>query len=84
LEEYDDHVPINVGTGVDVSISDLAELISEVVGYSGKIKWDSSKPDGTPRKLLDVSKLNQLGWQSKIDLRSGLRKTYDWFVSQSI
>jgi GDP-L-fucose synthase len=84
LEEYDDHVPINVGTGVDVSIRDLAELISQAVGYSGKIQWDSSKPDGTPRKLLDVSKLNQLGWQSKIDLRSGLRKTYDWFVSQSI
>jgi GDP-L-fucose synthase len=83
LEEYDDHLTINVGTGVDVSISDLADLISEVVGYSGKIQWDSSKPDGTPRKLLDVSKLNQLGWQSKIDLRSGLRKTYDWFVSQS-
>jgi GDP-L-fucose synthase len=82
LENYDNDVPINVGTGTDVSIAELAELIGEVVGYSGNINWDSSRPDGTPRKLLDVSKMNNLGWRSKIDLKSGLKTTYDWFQSQ--
>jgi GDP-L-fucose synthase len=82
LENYDNDVPINVGTGTDVSIAELAELIGEVVGYSGNINWDSSRPDGTPRKLLDVSKMNHLGWRSKIDLKSGLKTTYDWFLSQ--
>jgi GDP-L-fucose synthase len=83
LEVYDDDIPINVGTGADLSIKDLAELIGQVVGYSGRIYWDHSKPDGTPRKLLDVSRLNNLGWRSKIDLESGLRATYGWFTDHA-
>jgi GDP-L-fucose synthase len=81
LEEYSGDVAVNVGTGSDISIKELAEKISRVVGFSGEINWDSSKPDGTPRKLLDVSKINSLGWSSKISLDEGLRSTYDWFVS---
>lgn len=80
LEEYTGDVAVNVGTGSDISIKDLAEKISKVVGFSGGINWDSSKPDGTPRKLLDVSKINNLGWSSKISLDEGLRSTYDWFL----
>lgn len=80
LEKYDDDVPINIGTGVDISIKDLAKLISTVVGFSGAIEWDSSKPDGTPRKLLDVSRMANLGWSAEIPLESGLRETYEWFV----
>lgn len=73
---------INVGTGEDCTIKTLAELIAEVVGYQGEIRWDISKPDGTPRKLLDVSKLHQLGWKPSIDLKKGLSLTYQWFVEQ--
>ena len=67
---------INVGTGTDVTIRELTELVASVTGYRGRITWDSSKPDGTPRKLLDVSKLSNLGWRAKIALREGLEKTY--------
>lgn len=84
LENYDDGVPINVGTGVDVSIKGLADLVGEVVGFSGQIKWDASKPDGTPRKLLDTSRLGELGWKPKITLENGLEATYEWFLSQQI
>lgn len=80
LEQYSGDVAVNVGTGSDISIKALAEKISRVVGFSGEIKWDSSKPDGTPRKLLDVSKINNLGWSSKISLDQGLISTYDWFL----
>jgi GDP-L-fucose synthase len=68
---------VNIGTGTDVTIKELAELISETVGYEGEIVWDSTKPDGTPRKLMDVSKLHGLGWHHKIELRDGLRMVYD-------
>ncbi|MGZ8186390.1 MAG: GDP-L-fucose synthase [Methylobacter sp.] len=71
---------LNVGTGEDVTISELAETIQDVVGYQGKIIWDSSKPDGTPRKLMDVSKLKSLGWRPQIPLKEGLSSTYRWFV----
>jgi GDP-L-fucose synthase len=71
---------LNVGTGVDVTIKELAETIQHVVGYQGEIKWDSSKPDGAPRKLMDVSKINALGWQAKITLQEGLVDTYKWFI----
>jgi GDP-L-fucose synthase len=71
---------LNVGTGVDVTIRELAELIQKVVGFAGEIDWDSSKPDGTPRKLMDISKLHSLGWQAKIDLEQGLLSTYHWFL----
>ena len=70
---------INVGTGEDLTIRDFSILMAEVVGYEGKINFDTSKPDGTPRKLLDVSKIHALGWRHKIDLRTGLNQTYDWF-----
>ena len=70
---------INVGTGVDITISDLAHLVAEVTGFGGEIAFDTSKPDGTPRKLMDVSRLTQMGWQARIGLREGLQTTYEWF-----
>lgn len=79
MEHYDDASIINVGTGEDVSIMQLAELIQKTVGYEGEIAWDSSKPDGTPRKLLDVNKLHALGWKHSIALPEGLQSTYTWY-----
>jgi GDP-L-fucose synthase len=70
---------INIGSGKDITIDDLAKLIAEIVGFEGKIIHDETKPDGTPRKLMDVSRINQLGWKYKIELREGLTKTYKWF-----
>jgi GDP-L-fucose synthase len=81
LESYDDAVPINVGTGKDISILELAGLIKDVVGFAGDIEWDASKPDGTPRKLLDVSRLSALGWKPSISLQEGINSTYKSFVS---
>ena len=81
LQGYDGATAINVGTGVDLEISELAGLIAQVTGYEGQIDWDSSKPDGTPQKLLDVGRINNLGWTSEITLNQGLRTTYDWFVN---
>jgi GDP-L-fucose synthase len=74
---------INIGTGVDLEISDLAEQIKEIVGFKGLIEYDTTKPDGTPRKLLDVTRMNELGWQYKTMLEDGLRKTYDWFLKEN-
>jgi GDP-L-fucose synthase len=71
---------INVGVGTDLSIRELAETVGEVVGFAGDIRFDTTKPDGTPRKLLDVSRLNGLGWHARIGLREGLEKTYEWFL----
>jgi GDP-L-fucose synthase len=79
LEKYDSPEIINVGCGADVSIRELAELICEVVGFDGKLAWDTTKPDGTPRKLLDTTKLNNLGWRPAVPLRDGIARTYDWF-----
>jgi GDP-L-fucose synthase len=70
----------NVGTGVDLSIKELAEIIQQTVGHTGEIIWDDTKPDGTPRKLMDVSKLSNAGWNAKIKLEDGIRKTYTWFL----
>jgi GDP-L-fucose synthase len=81
LDHYDDERPINVGIGEDLTISELAKLVAEVVGYRGDICWDTSKPDGTPRKLLDVKRLTELGWTPRIPLTEGLRTTYAWFVA---
>ena len=81
LENYNDDVAINVGVGEDVSIKELAELIKETVGFSGSIEWDSSKPDGTPRKLLDVSRIKALGWKAQISLKDGIASTYEWYKS---
>ena len=80
LEKYDSPEIINVGCGEDVSIRELAELICDVVGFEGELSWDKTKPDGTPRKLLDVSKLRALGWTPTIPLRDGIVRTYDWFL----
>ncbi|WP_294215586.1 GDP-L-fucose synthase [uncultured Chryseobacterium sp.] len=70
----------NVGTGVDLTIKDLAELIQKVTGHTGEIIWDSEKPDGTPRKLMDVSKMHELGWKHTVDLEAGITQTYHWFL----
>lgn len=78
--DLDEHL-YNVGTGVDLSISDLAFKIQKLVGHTGIISWNSTKPDGTPRKLLDVSKLEEKGWKAKTDLEQGLECTYDWFLT---
>jgi GDP-L-fucose synthase len=83
LLNWDQDEHINVGTGQDLSIRELAELVGEVVYPSAKLAFDTSKPDGTPRKLLDVSKLHALGWHHGIDLKAGVRSTYDWFLSNS-
>ncbi|MDJ0817354.1 MAG: GDP-L-fucose synthase [Desulfobacterales bacterium] len=80
IQNYGDTEIINIGWGKDQTIRELAELISEVVGYSGKIEWDHTKPDGTPQKLLDVSRLTKLGWQPKIRLEDGIRQVYQWYL----
>lgn len=84
MESYNEAGWVNVGTGSDLKISGLAQMVAEVVGYKGKIKWDTSKPDGTPRKLLDVSKMRSLGWSSSTDLREGLKSVYQSYVDEKI
>ena len=79
LENYDDDVAINVGVGEDISIKELADQIKKIVGFEGGITWDSTKPDGTPRKLLDGSRLRNLGWKPSINLQEGLESTYSWY-----
>jgi len=81
LEEYDSSVAINVGSGEEVSILELAQKIAQVVGFEGEINFDKSKPNGTPRKLLDTSSLKNLGWKAQVDLTNGLISTYDWFLN---
>jgi len=73
---------INIGTGEDITIKDLALLIKGIVGFEGELKFDSSKPDGTPRKLLDVSRMNSLGWKYRIKLENGIRSTYEAFKAK--
>ena len=80
LEKYDSPEIVNVGCGEDVTIRELVEMICEVVGFNGEIAYDSTKPDGTPRKLLDVSKINALGWSAQIPLRKGIEQTYQWYL----
>jgi GDP-L-fucose synthase len=80
LEKYDSPEIINIGCGEDISIRELAELICDTVGFSGELAWDTTKPDGTPRKLLDVSKIHALGWRHRIGLREGIARTYEWFL----
>lgn len=70
---------VNVGTGKDLTIKELAQIIAEIIGYNGEVIWDTSKPNGTPRKLLDVTRINQLGWKATTSLRDGIRKTYKWY-----
>jgi len=82
LVHYSGERHVNIGTGQDVTIRELAETIASVVGYEGEYRYDTTKPDGTPRKLLDVSRLRELGWTATTTLRDGLARTYDWYVSQ--
>jgi GDP-L-fucose synthase len=81
MDHYEGAQHINVGTGEDLSIKALAELVGSVVHAEAALRFDTSKPDGTPRKLLDVSRLHDLGWRHRIDLADGLRSTYDWFLA---
>lgn len=74
---------LNVGSGKDISISDLANLVAQIIGFKGKIEYDSTKPDGTPRKLMDVSRINSLGWKYKTELEEGIKLTYEWFIKNS-
>jgi GDP-L-fucose synthase len=83
MERYDSPEIINVGYGEDVTIGDLAELIAGIVGFRGRIVFDRSKPDGTPRKLLDISKLRNLGWEARTTLQDGIRATYDWYLANA-
>lgn len=84
LERYDLPEIINVGYGADISIRELAELICDVVGFDGELTWDPSKPEGTPRKLLDVTRLRELGWNASIPLRDGISRTYEWFLANYV
>jgi GDP-L-fucose synthase len=83
LQNYDSPEIINIGTGTDLTIRELAELICDVVGFSGELTWDATQPDGTPRKLLDISKIRSLGWAPTISLRDGVAQTYEWFKTQA-
>ena len=82
MQHYSDNDIVNIGVGEDIAIKDLALLIKDIVGFSGELTFDTSKPDGTPRKLLDVSKLNGLGWKAGISLRDGIAQTYQWYLAQ--
>ena len=84
MEKYDSEEHINVGTGEDVSIKELAETIVDVVGYKNDYEWDTSKPNGTPRKVLNVDKIKSLGWEPKISLRKGIESTYEWYKENVI
>ena len=80
MQDYEEDYHINVGTGEDVTIKELTETIVDVVGYAGEVEWDTSKPNGTPRKLLNVDKIHKLGWKHKIGLREGIVSTYKWYM----
>ncbi|MGD9299663.1 MAG: GDP-L-fucose synthase, partial [Thiohalocapsa sp.] len=82
MEHYDGSDFVNIGVGDDISIRELVELVRRVVGFDGEVVWDTSKPDGTPRKLVDVGRINGLGWRAKMPLEDGVRATYEWFLAQ--
>lgn len=82
VNKYDDEETINIGVGEDQTISEIAQIIKDTVGFEGKITWDQTKPDGTPRKLLEVTKLKNLDFSPALNLKEGIRKTYDWFLAQ--
>ena len=84
MQKYEEDEHINVGTGVDVTIKELAETVSDVVGYEGKIEWDTSKPSGTPRKVMNMDKMKALGWEPKHSLREGIESTYKWYLENGI
>lgn len=82
MDKYSAPEIVNIGTGTDVTIKQLAELVKDAVAWDGTIVWDATKPDGTPRKLLDVSKLTKLGWTAQVPLERGVRETVAWFIAQ--
>jgi GDP-L-fucose synthase len=82
MENYDEKQFLNIGTGEDISIKELAEMIKEIVGYGGELIFDATKPDGMPKKLLDVSRINDLGWKYKVSLKEGLKKAYTYFLEK--
>jgi GDP-L-fucose synthase len=82
MNNYNQSEIVNIGTGTDITIKELAETIKTITGFQGKLEWDKSKPDGTPRKLLNVSRLHKLGWKHNINLKEGIEKTYEWFLGQ--
>ena len=84
MQNYNDSEHINVGTGEDVTIKELAETISDIVGFQGELNWDASKPNGTPRKVLNVDKIKSLGWKPTIELKSGIKQTYDWYLENRV
>lgn len=84
LLNYNDELFVNIGTGEDLTIKALAEMIKDIVGYEGELKWNTDKPDGTPRKLMDVGKLHKLGWKHKIDLRDGITSVYAEFTKSEL
>jgi GDP-L-fucose synthase len=81
MNNYSGNETINAGTGKEISIKDLTELVAKVIGYNGRIKWDTTRPNGTPRKLLDVSKAEKLGWKYSVELEDGIRLSYDDFLN---
>ena len=82
MEYYDADQTINIGIGEDISIADLAAMLKRVVGFKGRLVFDTTKPDGTPRKLVDISRIRGLGWSPMIPMEAGIRSTYDWYLSQ--
>lgn len=82
MENYNDSMLINIGSGVDISIQQLAQMIKKIIGYQGDFKWDTNKPDGMPQKLMDSTKINDLGWMNKYSLKEGLSKTYSWYKAK--
>ena len=82
MQHYSGEEHVNIGTGKEITIKELAEIVKDTVGFEGEIVWDDSMPDGTPRKLLDVSKLHEMGWKEKVSLKEGIRLSYEWYKSQ--
>ena len=80
MEKYDEESHINVGTGEDVTIKELAETIADVVGFTGGFNWDTDKPNGTPRKVMNVDRIKSLGWEPKLSLNEGIKQTYEWYL----
>ena len=80
MDQYDDDEAINIGSGEEISINELANIIKKVVGYEGNLIFDITKPNGNPRKLLDSSKIHNLGWRHQVSLQNGIEKTYNWFL----